>query len=235
MRKSGTRVKGGNRLLEALPEASRNALAGSLETVPLAPKKILHREHEALKYAYFPSTGLLSLTMPAGSRSVEVAIVGNEGMIGLPLVFGIARCPMAALSHAKGEALRVEAAAFRRRVRDDPELAALLGRYAQAFTVVLAQAVVCNKTHRIEQRCARWLLMAQDRLDADEFPITQDHLACTFSVRRPSISQAARNLQQQGLIQYRQGSLAILNRRGLERVACECYSAMRRETSRVFA
>jgi CRP-like cAMP-binding protein len=235
MWKSAIRVKECNRLLKALPEASRERLAGSFETVPLAPKRILHRENETLKYAYFPSAGMLSLMMPAGSRSVEVAIVGNEGMIGLPLVFGVARCPMAAISHAEGEAIRIDAATLRRHVRNDPELAALLGRYAQAFTVVLAQAVVCNKTHRIEQRCARWLLMAQDRLNANEFAITQDHLASTFSVRRPSISQAARRLQQQGLIQYRQGSLIILNRCGLESAACECYSAMRREMERVFA
>jgi CRP-like cAMP-binding protein len=235
MRESDNRVKGRNRLLEALPEASRKALAGSLETVRLAPKRILHRQDETLKYAYFPSTGMLSLTMPAGSRSVEVAMIGNEGMVGLPLVFGVGRCPMAVISHAGGEVIRLEAEAFLRQIRKDPAMAALLGRYAHAFTLSLARSVVCTKTHYIDQRFARWLLMAQDRLLTDELAITQERLARILSVRRPTITQAARKLQQQGFIQCRQGRLAILNRRGVEQAACECYRAMRREMALVLA
>jgi len=228
-------VKGRNRLLDALPDRSRNALDGCLEAVRLAPKRVLHRRNEPLEYAYFPLAGMLSLTMPAGSRSVEVAMVGDEGMFGLPLFFGAGRCPIAAISQAEGEAMRVEASAFRDRVRNDRAFAALLGRYAQAFTLVLAQGLVCNKTHRIEQRCARWLLMAQDRLHTDEFAITQDCLARILSIRRPSVSEAAGKLQQLGLIRCRQGWVTILNRRGLERAACECYRAMRKEIARVLA
>jgi CRP-like cAMP-binding protein len=235
MCKSDNRVRGRNRLLEALPETSRTALAVNLETVSLAPKRILHRQGETLKYAYFPLTGMLSLTMPAGSRSIEVAMIGNEGMVGLPLVFGTGRCPMAVISHAEGEVIRVEAGAFRRQIQKDPAMAALLGRYAHAFTLSLAQAVVCTKTHYIEQRFARWLLMAQDRLLTGELAITQDHLACILSVRRPTITQTAKKLQQHGFIQYSQGRLAILNRRGLEHAACECYRAMRRQMALVLA
>lgn len=231
---SDSGVRGSNRLLDALPAGSRQALAGRLEFVRLAPKHFLHRHGERLRYAYFPSTGMLSLTMLAGSKSVEVAMVGDEGMFGLPLLFGSQKCPMAAISHVGGEVARLEAHAARDHFVNDPAFAALLGRYAQAFMAGLGQGVVCTKMHRIEQRCARWLLMAQDRLHADEFAMTQDALARTLSVRRPSVSEAAEQLQQRGLIRYRLGRVEILNRPGLEKAACECYRAMRKELARIF-
>ncbi len=128
-----------NRLVAALPEADRNALLAGMQVVGLAPKQILHSSNTPLKHAYFPSAGAISLLMPAEGKAIEIAMIGNEGMFGLPVFFGSADCPVTALSHSAGQALRVTADFFRARVRESAALTAILGRYAQAFTVTLAQ------------------------------------------------------------------------------------------------
>ncbi len=222
-----------NRLLAALPARSMAALSHELEPFTLSPKLVLHRRNAPLRHVYFPCSGLISFVMPAGDKWVEVGVAGSEGFFGLPIYFGTERCPMGAVSQAPGVALRMAAGSFVQRIRSEPALGAIIGRYAHVFTFMLAQSAVCNNTHRIEQRCARWLLMAHDRLQTDSFVLTQQSVSQMLGVRRPSISAVAEKLQAQRLISYRQGRMTILDRPGLEQLSCECYPALTREFDRI--
>ena len=222
-----------NRLLASLSPASLERVAPALESVPLRPRHVVHRRNARLTHAYFPCGGLVSVVMQSNGDSVEVAMVGNEGLFGLSLLFGADRCPMTALAQVGGPAVRLEAGLFRELLQEDKPFADTVGRYAHAYTVMIAQGAVCNSSHKLERRCARWLLMAHDRVRQDEFPLTQAFLAQMLSVRRSTVSEVAEKMRANGLIGYRQGRVRILNRRGLEELACGCYGIIRGEFRRM--
>ncbi|MBZ5583344.1 MAG: Crp/Fnr family transcriptional regulator [Acidobacteriia bacterium] len=205
----------------------------AMELVALRPPQVVHLREAPLSHVYFPISGLISLVMPSNGKFVETGIVGAEGFFGLPLLFGVDHCPMTAISQLSGHAMRIQADVFRARFRRDAGLASALDRYGYAFTVMLAQGSVCNSAHSIEQRCARWLLAAHDRVGEGELPLTQAYLAQILGVRRPSVSEVAEKLQRRRLIKYGQGRITILDRGGLEGLACLCYSIIRSEFKRV--
>ncbi len=159
-------------------------------------------------------------------------MMGEEGFFGLPLFFGSDSCPMTAVAQVGGHAIRMKACDFLEAFRADQRFSAALGRYAQAYSVMVAQTAVCFSAHRVEQRCAKWLLMAHDRLRTDQFPLTQEFLAEMLGVRRSTVSEVAERMRRQGLIRYRQGRMTILDRHGLEELSCDCYGVIGREFAR---
>jgi CRP-like cAMP-binding protein len=222
-----------NAIIERLPPASRERLMGVAETVALEANQVVYAEGKALTHVLFPCNGLLSIFMRGNGKSVEVAMLGDEGLFGLPLFFGAGRSPMRVVVQVESRAIRIKASDFTTLLGEDPFLAATLGRYAQAFSTMLGQGAVCFSAHMVEQRCARWLLMAHDRLRKDEFSLTQECLSKSLGVRRPTVSQVAEQMQHDGLIRYRQGRMTVLNRAGLEELACICYGVIAREFNRM--
>jgi CRP-like cAMP-binding protein len=205
-----------------------------------APKRFEQRESvyeqgETIDAVLFPIDGVFSLvTVMDDGRAVEVATVGNEGFVGLP-VFLQARLTSAhrAFSQIAGDALVIAPAPFLRLSNSGGPFQAALQRFALATITLIAQGAACNRLHRIEQRCARWLLETSDRVGAEDFPLTQDFLAQMLGVGRQAVNEAARSLQDAGLIRYSRGSVAILDRPGLEAAACECYALVRAEFDRL--
>ena len=219
-----------NRLLAALPAADLARLWPQLEPVGLEMRETLHVSDEPIAAVYFPESGWASmLALLADGRSAEVGLVGTEGMVGLPLLLGSDSSGTEAMVQASGTMLRLEAGAFRRALEESPALRTLLLRYALAFQQQVTQTAACNGHHALDQCLARWLLMAHDRAQGDEFPMTQEFLAMMLCVHRPGVTVAARLFQQAGLIRYGNGQMAITDREGLEAAACECYGAVRRQ------
>jgi CRP-like cAMP-binding protein len=216
--------EGANRLLAALPRRDYRKLAGDLEPVALNHGEALFEAGQPIRSVYFPDGGLVSVLIPLeGEKVAEVAVVGREGMVGLPVFLGVDVHPHRAIVQAPGSALRLPAEAFRAAVRGSPALAERLLRYADAFLVQVSQSAVCNCLHPVPKRYCRWLLMAQDRLGSDRLPFTQTFLALMLTVRLASVSEATGALERAGLIRYRRGELHILDRPGLEAASCGCY------------
>jgi CRP-like cAMP-binding protein len=203
-----------------------------MEKVKFKARQVVHPHDKRVKFAVFPCDALVSVMMRSNGKSVEIAMIGSEGFFGVPLLLGVEECPMKAITQVAGQAICISAKNFREIVQAEPTLAVELRRYAQFFTVMLAQSAVCGTAHTVEQRCARWLLMAHDRLTTDEFPLTQELLAEMLGVRRPTVSEVAERMRRQGAIRYRQGKMTILDRGALEDMACPCYEAIRLELSR---
>jgi CRP-like cAMP-binding protein len=225
-----------NHLLTALPSAEFARLAPALEAVDLAMHQTLFRAEEEVEAAYFVETGTISmLARLEDGGLVEVGIVGREGVAGLPFVFGAAISPVEAMTQIPGRSLRVAAPAFRQALRQRPALTPVLLRYAQAFYAQVSLAAGCHAAHDIPHRLARWLLMAHDRVGADEFPMTHEILAQMLGVRRQGVTVTAGILQNAGLIRYGRGRMTILDRAGLEDASCECYVAIQRITARLLA
>jgi len=198
-----------------------------LELVDLPHHAILHEAGELLDFAYFLNEGLASLVvLTQDGKSVEVAVVGREGMVGTPLTVGIHRGPYRVIMQLPGSGLRMKSAALIHSLQTSPELCRILNRYALIQGLQVAQIAACNRLHEIEQRLARWLLMCQDRVDADLLPVTHELLAQMLGTGRPSISLAAGMLQRAGVIANLRGTVRIVDRKSLERAACECYRAM---------
>ena len=213
-----------NRLLSALPPAEYQRLQAVMEEIPLRFAEILYEPGERLRHVYFPTRGIVSLLCTAeGRHAVETAMVGNEGMAGLSVVLGAGGSCDRALVQGPGTALRVGAEALRRHFTRGGTLERRLHRYTHARLTQVGQLAACNRFHRVEARLARWLLMTQDRLRADEFPMTQEFLSYMLGVRRPGITEAAGALQKRALIHCRRGTLRILDRDGLAAAACRCY------------
>ena len=166
-------------------------------------------------------------------KQVEVGIVGREGLVGLPLVFGDGRSLAEARVQQEGTALRMDAAALRDGMEASPALRVLLHRYALFFQAQVTMTAACNARHAIEQRLVRWLLIAHDRAGADEFPMTHEFISIMLGVRRPGVSRAASGLQKAGLIRYARGRMEVTDRHGLEAASCECYHVARREHARL--
>ncbi len=225
----------GNEILNSIPEGEYNLIGPHLEYVQLAHHHILHEAGEKLEFAYFLSEGLASLVvLTSDGRSVEVAIVGREGIVGTPLAVGLSRGPYRSIMQIPGSGVRIKAEILEEKMRDAPELRLVLNRYVLVQGLQIAQIAACNRLHEIEQRLTRWLLMCQDRLGSELLPVTHEFLAQMLGTGRPSVSLAAGVLQKAGFIENLRGTVRIINRKELESAACECYKAIR-QFNRVLA
>ena len=223
-----------NGLLAALPPEDLARLRPRLQPVELPFDQTLFPAGGAVEAVLFPESGMVSLlaTLEDGEQ-VEVGVVGREGLVGLPLAFGDDRSLVEARVQQEGTALRMDAAALRDGMGESAALRGLLNRYVLAFQAQVTMTAACNARHAIEQRLARWLLIAHDRAGADEFPMTHEFMAMMLGVRRPGVSLAAGVLQKAGLIHYVRGRMAVTDRPGLEAASCECYHVARREFGRL--
>jgi CRP-like cAMP-binding protein len=216
-----------NRILEAIPEGEFRVIRAHLEFLPLPHHCILHEPSRNLKYVYFLNSGLISLVVAMeDGKTVEAAVVGREGAAGLPSVVSLLRSPLREVVQIPGEGFRVKVASLRGILNLAPALEMALSRYAVVQGIQVAQTAACNRLHDLEQRLARWLLMAQDRVASASLFITHDFLATMLGTDRPSVSLAAGILQKKRGITYTRGAVKILNRRKLENSACECYGVI---------
>jgi CRP-like cAMP-binding protein len=229
-------VPGQNRLLAALPGELQLRLLPRMEKVSLPIRQVLHEPNERLSHVWFPLSGVVSIVVILGDgTTVDAGSVGNEGMVGTAVFLGAECSPTRGFSQVAGQALKMPVDAFKRSLREFPELHDIAQRYTQGLINQMTQTAVCNHVHSVEQRMCRWLLMTQDRVGADEFHLTQEFLAQMLCIRRPSVTVAAGTLQKAGLIRYHRGRIRILERAGLERAACECYETVRRGFDRLLA
>ena len=216
-----------NKLLNALSPALREKVAQELEIVDLEYRHVLYRPAESAHFVYFPLSGVISILAVTGDNTgVEVASVGREGMANVNLFLGVDRTKCEAVVQVPGVAARLGGAALQYHTKSGGEMARLLLRYTSAYLGQLSQSVACNRLHPLEERCARWLLMMQDRAGS-EFPITHEFLSNMLGVRRATVTVAAGILQKAGLIRYTRGKMRILNREKLEEASCECYRTVR--------
>ncbi len=220
-----------NGVLLALPEDEYALLRPHLERIDLPQYQILYEPGEKIEFAYFLNNGMTSLVIAvADGRSVEVGIVGKEGMVGTPLAAGMRSGPCQAIMQISGSGLRIRAEVLQDALLDTPALRLSLNRYALRQGLEVAQIAACNRLHEIEQRLARWLLMCQDRVDSALLPLTHEFLAEMLGTARPTVTLASGILQRAGLIENLRGTVKILNRKQLEGAACECYGIIQNLT-----
>ncbi len=219
-----------NEILRELPRHEFAAVLPKLELVRLQPRQVLHEAGETLKSAYFCNTGLISIlsVMPDG-KTVEVGLVGKEGLIGLPLIAGFRTSATRSVVQIEGTALRVDGDAFAVLLRECPRFERKLQQFSQILAIQATQIAACNRLHEVEARLARWLLMSADRVGSASLTLTQEVLGQMLGARRSSVTVAAGILQKAGLISYSRGDVKIVQRAKLERAACECYTLMRRQ------
>jgi len=217
-----------NRLLESLARSGRRRFLDACESVELDSGSVLHEPGAFIGHVYFPTTSFISVMIPVDGNSVlEVGLVGDEGMLGLPLLLGVEASPLRALVQGAGQAWRMEAQAFIGELGHHPRLRRELLRYLQVCIWQLAQTAACTRFHLVEQRLARWLLMTQDRAHCDDFHVTHEFLAFMLGVRRVGVTKAATALQKRHLIRYHRGAVTVLDRPGMQRAACSCYQTDR--------
>ena len=223
-----------SRLLASLPEEEFEKLRLHIIPTKLAYKHSLYEADQPIKYVYFVETGVASLinTMSNGDAA-EVGTIGNEGFVGIPVLFGDTRAPTSAYMQVEGAGLKMNADLFRVEMERNTFMQRAMLHYAHAFFNQIAQSAACNTLHLLEQRCCRWLLMTQDRMQSSSFPLTQEFLAMMLGVRRAGITEAANALKRAGLIDYSRGWISVLDRMGLEKRTCECYGITKREFDRL--
>jgi CRP-like cAMP-binding protein len=223
-----------NHLLAALPAGDYERLAPRLELVPMKLGDVLYEPGDRLRHVYFPTTSIVSLlyVMEDGA-SAEIAIVGNEGILGISLFMGGETTPSRAVVQSAGHGFRLEAQALKSEFgRSGPTLHLLL-RYTQALITQMAQTAVCNRHHSVDQQLCRWLLLSLDRLASNELSMTQELIANMLGVRREGVTEAAGKLQDAGLISYHRGKITVIDRPGLEARSCECYQVVKTELDRL--
>jgi CRP-like cAMP-binding protein len=216
-----------NLLLAALPQEDLQRILPDIEIVSLRPRQLLHKPGEFIEHVYFPGAGFCSIfaVLEDGS-TIEAATVGREGVVGLAAIVADTPASIAAMAQSDIDiCYRMKACAFRREMDRRGAFHAGVSRYSQALMAFIMQSAGCNAAHSIEQRLARWLLVAQDRMDADEFRMTQEFVAMMLGASRSTISMIAAVLQKAGLIAYRRGRMLILDRQALEAASCACYRA----------
>ena len=217
-----------NQLIARLPSAARGRLGAIVQLVDLPLSRILGEAGAPTKHVHFPIDGFVSLLAQVDSEHViEVGMVGREGMLGIHLALGVSSEPLKSLVQGQGQALRIDAAAFRRELAASPALRTTLDRYVYVLLSQHARAAACLRFHMIEERLARWLLMSQDRARSNVFQLTQEFLAYMLGVRRVGVTVAAGELQRRHLIAYERGEMTIVDRPGLELAACSCYASDR--------
>jgi CRP-like cAMP-binding protein len=223
-----------NRLLAALPPSEYRRLLPKLENVSLSLKQRIYESLRTIDYVYFPLNSVISIVafMNDGT-GIEVATVGNEGVVGLPVFLGADKTPLVAFQQIPGESLRMKSEIFTQEIKRNGPLTAILHLYTQSFMVQIAQGSACNRAHSIAQRCARWLLMTHDRVGRrQQFLITQEFLGQMLGVRRAGVNEVASAFRKSKLIDYKRGIIHILNRKGLEKRTCECYWVIKNEIDR---
>lgn len=223
-----------NQLLSALPKEEYQRLLPNLELVSLPLKQLIYAPSEPIEYVYFPLDGIISLVnVTQDGGTVEAATVGNEGMVGIPILLGSDRMVSQAIVQIVGKALRMKADVFKREVTPGSQLYKLLLHYTLALMNLISQSAACNRLHSVEERCCRWLLLCQDRVKSDSFLLTQEFLAQMLGVRRATVSGVAGTLQEAGLIRYSRGKITICDRPSLEAASCECYRIVKDEFDRL--
>lgn len=224
-----------NFLIQGLMREDRAQFLENCESVELTFGDVLCEAGQPYQHAYFPVSAFISLvTKLTDHRPLEIALVGNEGMLGASLALSVNQAPMRAVVQGSGSALRMGSSRFRRELNDSPRLLLRLHHYLYVQLEQFAQGAACTRFHQIEPRLARWLLMTHDRSKSDSFNLTHEYLAGMLGVRRSGITIAAGALQERGLISYSRGDISILDRAGLEAASCECYEAQQIQFARVF-
>ncbi|MGH9377961.1 MAG: Crp/Fnr family transcriptional regulator [Terriglobia bacterium] len=217
----------GNKILLSISDDEYRRIRPHLEFVDLPHHLSLHEPREKLEFVYFPNRGLVSLVVATQEgREVEAGVVGCEGVVGTALAVGLYRSPLREVVQIEGNGFRISALALQATLQAAPELQMSLSRYAVLQGMQVAQTAACNRLHELVQRLARWLLMAQDRVDTGTLPLTHDFLATMLGTDRSSVSLAAEALQKNKQIRYRRGAVEIVNRKRLETSACECYQVI---------
>jgi CRP-like cAMP-binding protein len=217
-----------------LPDATRGQIFPLLELVPLSLGQALYESGGSLSHVYFPTDAIVSLLhVTKNGASAEIAVVGNEGLIGIALFLGGGTMPNRAVVQSAGHAYRLKGPLFKQETARSGPLQRLLMRYTHALLTQLAQTAVCNRHHTVDQQLCRWLLLSLDRLPSNELDMTQELIANMLGVRREGVTEAAGELQRAGLIRYRRGHIRVLDRPGLEARVCECYEVVRKEFDRL--
>jgi CRP-like cAMP-binding protein len=223
-----------NRLLAALPIAERQALAPFLELVPLRLGAALYEPGGRQAYVYFPTNGIVSLLyVLENGASAEIAVTGNEGVVGISLFMGGETMPARAVVQSAGSGYRLEASVVKKEFRRGGALQHALLRFTQAVLTQMAQTAVCNRHHSVDQQLCRWLLLSLDRLRSNQLEMTQELIANMLGVRRVGVTEAAGKLHAAGLINYHRGHIVVLDRARLEKRVCECYAVVRKEYDRL--
>jgi CRP-like cAMP-binding protein len=223
-----------NHLLAALPPEEWERLSPHLELVPMPLGHVLYESGNELRHVYFLTTSIVSLLyVMIDGASAEIAVVGKEGIIGVALFMGGETMPNRAVVQSAGHAYRLKGQLLKQEFNRSGELQHLLLRYTQALLTQMAQTAVCNRHHSLDQQLCRWLLLSLDRLPSNELVMTQELIANMLGVRREGVTEAAGNLQRDGLIEYRRGHITVLDRAGLEARTCECYAVVRKEFDRL--
>jgi CRP-like cAMP-binding protein len=225
-----------NRLLAALSPAERDRLVPHLKLVPMPLGKVLYESGDVMRHVYFPIDCIISLlyVMEDGA-SAEISVVGNEGLIGIALFMGGETTPSRAIVQSAGHAYRLIGRELKEEFHRNGQMQLLLLRYTQALITQMAQTAVCNRHHSVDQQLCRWLLLSLDRLSSNKLTMTQELIANMLGVRREGVTEAAGKLQKLGVIRYSRGHITVLDREKLERLCCECYAVVRKETDRLLA
>ncbi len=219
-----------NKILLSLSAAEFNQVLSKLELVRLTLHQVIYEAGETIKSGYFVNTGVISvLAVQPDGKSVEVGLIGREGFTGVPLLVGYHSSPTRLITQGDGTAYRCQAEALRQLARQIPRLEQQLHRFGHRLAMQTTQIAACNRLHDVEERLARWILMSHDRILLDDLPLTQEFLGQMLGSRRASVTIAAGILQKAGLISYTRGSVQILNRKGLEEAACDCYGIVQRQ------
>jgi CRP-like cAMP-binding protein len=225
-----------NHLLAALPAADYEPLAPHLEPVDLPLGCSVYESGDRMSHVFFPTEGIVSLLYVLhDGASAEIALTGNEGLVGISMFMGGDGTPSRAVVQSAGHAYRLRTRVLKHEFERGGNLQHLLLRYTQALLTQMAQTAVCNRHHTVEQQLCRWLLLSLDRLASDELQMTQELIANMLGVRREGVTEAAGTLKDAGLIDYQRGRITVLDRPGLERRVCECYAVVKREADRLLS
>lgn len=226
--------KSKNKLLSALSKDQFGELFSKLEYVPLVYDKNIYDQGEVISHVYFPESGIISLLASVeDDYTIEVGIIGDEGIAGLSVFLGVPVSGNRAVVQGAGFASRMETGDFLKESRSGSDLSRFILRYMHSLFTQVSQSAACNRYHSIDERLARWLLMTRDRMHQDEFQITQGFLSNMLGVRREAVNRAAKGLQQRDLIKYARGSVSIIDGPGLEKAACRCYDAIEKEYNEI--
>jgi CRP-like cAMP-binding protein len=228
------RVARRNKILAALPKAEFDQLLPKMESVQLNLNEVLFRPGDRIKHVYFLTDGIVSLlTILESGTTIEVAVIGSEGIAGLSVIMGVDKATNQALVQATGHAFRLPTDELRARFNKNLGLRSLLMRYTHVLLTMVSQNAACNQMHTVEERLARWLLLTHDRVGKNDFEFTQEFMSHMLAVRRAGVSVAANTLRRAGLIDYQRGGITVLNRPGLEEASCECYRTIEAQSDGV--